>query len=644
MQIHFIGGKIMTELLFFNNIRFQIAAAAVLIIIIVDYIRNPHLKLMSTKCFHAMLVSVACNLVLDITTVYTITHMDTVPAAVNKICHQFFFASVLLVMLFIYMYIMILSHNQKRLTKKQLAVVALPLAVSAAVIAGGRLEYYYSDTAAYSYGPMANVLYVCGTVYLLLTLAVIYSCGSSLTRYQKVSVQMGIFIWIGIMLIQLLNHSLLISGLGLVFMVLCIYFSFENQRENHDSETQCFNRGAFHRQMDEYYQNRKPLYIVNFSVENYDRINTLLGHECGKKALLHVKSSIETYLEGDIFHSRSSMFTMFFIGEAPDSDKLYKIRTAAQSRIFTETGIICHINLIDLRRYTEHTDEAYELMTFMKEYQRHGGEHVCVLDDEIIEKKYRRDKIDKLLAEAVKTNGFEMVYQPIFCTKEGKFRSAEALVRMKNTGDLGFVSPEEFIPIAEEKGMIMDIGDITLRLVADFAKRSALDKRLEYIEVNLSGIQACAPELESRLTKITAECGIAPSFINLEITETAALDSGETFSSNVCALRNSGFSFSMDDFGTGYSNLSQMNQMRYDLVKMDKSIIWDAFGKENEKAERLLASVISLLKAINVKIVAEGVETKEMTDYLTEKGVDYLQGYYFSRPVNEEKFLEIISA
>ena len=109
-------------------------------------------------------------------------------------------------------------------------------------------------------------------------------------------------------------------------------------------------------------------------------------------------------------------------------------------------------------------------------------------------------------------------------------------------------------------------------------------------------------------------------------------------------IKELGVKLSMDDFGTGYSNLSQMNQMRYDLVKMDKSIIWDAFGKGNEKSERLLASVIRLLKAINVKIVAEGVETKEMTDYLTERGVDYLQGYYFSKPVNEDKFLEVISA
>lgn len=634
----------MTEFLFFNNIRFQLAAAAVLIIIIVDYIRNPHLKLMSTKCFRAMLISAACSIALDIVTVYTIIHMDTVPAAVNRVFHQLFFASVLLVLLFNFMYVMILSRNQKRLGKKQLVVTALPLAVSAVMIAVGRLEYFYSDTAVYSYGSMANAVYVCGIVYLILTFRVIYGSGSSLSQYQKVSVQMGIFIWMGIMLIQFINRSLLLSGLGLMLMVLCMYFSFENQRENHDSETQCFNRGAFHRQMDEYYQNRKPLYIVNFSVENYDRINTMFGHECGKRALLHVKSCIESYLDGDIFHSRSSMFTMFFIGAAPDCDKLCKIRTLVQNLNFAESEIICHINVIDLRKYTKHTDEAYELMTFMKEYPGHGGEPVCVLDNEIIEKKYRRDKIDRLLSEAVKTNGFEMVYQPIYCTKEGKFRSAEALVRLKNTGDLGFVSPEEFIPIAEEKGMIMDIGDMTLRLVAEFAKRSALDKKLEYIEVNLSGIQACAPELESRLTKITAEYGVAPAFINLEITETAALDSGETFSNNVTALRKSGFSFSMDDFGTGYSNLSQMNQMRYDLVKMDKSIIWDAFGKENEKAERLLASVISLLKAINVKIVAEGVETKEMTDYLTEKGVDYLQGYYFSRPVNEEKFLEIISA
>lgn len=631
-------------MLFFNNIRFQIAAAAVLIIIIFDYLRNPHLKLMSTNAFRAMLICTVCNLMLDISIVYTVTHLDTVPPQLNRFLHQLFIASVIMVLFFNFLYVLILNRNQERLTKRTFGAVIAPLAISAAVIIAGKLEFFASDKGAYSYGPMADMVYVCGLIYLVMTFGIIYSKKCTLSSYQKISVQVGMFIWLGSLVVQRIFPTALLSGLGCVLMVLCVYFSFENQRENYDAETMCFNRNAFHRQMAEYYANRKPLSIVNVTLENYERINTMYGHEYGRKAMLCTKEMIDGVLGGSVFHSRSNTFTVFYSDCEVDCRKLESLRHALCSYCFPDAQLEFRISVIDLRKYSNGTDEAYELMRFMKEYGKSSDEVICRLDDSIIEKKVRRDKIDKLLTEAVQNDGFEMVYQPIYSTEQGRFRSAEALVRMKNTGDLGFISPEEFIPIAEEKGLIMDIGDITLRLVADFAKRRTLTDKLEYIEVNLSGIQACAPELEGRLTKILAEYDIPPTFINLEITETAALDSGEAFDTNVSALRESGFSFSMDDFGTGYSNLSQMNQMRYDLVKMDKSIIWDAFGKGNEKSERLLASVIRLLKAINVKIVAEGVETKEMTDYLTERGVDYLQGYYFSKPVNEDKFLEVISA
>ena len=631
-------------MLFFNNIRFQIAAAAVLIIIIFDYLRNPHLKLMSTNAFRAMLICTVCNLMLDISTVYTVTHLDTVPPQLNRFLHQLFIASVIMVLFFNFLYVLILNRNQERLTKRTFGAVIAPLAVAAAVIIAGRLEFFASDKGAYSYGLMADMVYVCGLIYLVMTFGIIYSKKCTLSSYQKISVQVGMFIWLGSLIVQRIFPTVLLSGLGCVLMVLCVYFSFENQRENYDAETMCFNRNAFHRQMAEYYANHKPLSIVNVTLENYERINTMYGHEYGRKAMLCAKEMIDGVLGGSVFHSRSNTFTVFYSDCEVDCRKLESLRHALCSPCFPDAQLEFRISVIDLRKYSNGTDEAYELMRFMKEYGKSSDEVICRLDNSIIEKKFRRDKIDKLLTEAVQNDGFEMVYQPIYSTEQGRFRSAEALVRMKNTGDLGFISPEEFIPIAEEKGLIMDIGDITLRLVADFAKRRTLTDKLEYIEVNLSGIQACAPELEGRLTKILAEYDIPPAFINLEITETAALDSGEAFDTNVSALRESGFSFSMDDFGTGYSNLSQMNQMRYDLVKMDKSIIWDAFGKGNEKSERLLASVIRLLKAINVKIVAEGVETKEMTDYLTERGVDYLQGYYFSKPVNEDKFLEVISA
>ncbi len=143
---------------------------------------------------------------------------------------------------------------------------------------------------------------------------------------------------------------------------------------------------------------------------------------------------------------------------------------------------------------------------------------------------------------------------------------------------------------------------------------------------------------------------ITPGFINLEITETAFVESGEMLQENMIKLRQMGCSFSMDDFGTGYSNLSRMAEVVYDLVKLDKSLIWPCFdqenseinGLQNSKATAILENIIKLLLQLNVKIVAEGVETKEMATYLDNHGVTHLQGYYYSMPISEAAYYDFL--
>lgn len=155
------------------------------------------------------------------------------------------------------------------------------------------------------------------------------------------------------------------------------------------------------------------------------------------------------------------------------------------------------------------------------------------------------------------------------------------------------------------------------------------------------------PDIARHLQDILESENVPPTFINVEITETAAVSSEEVLIRNIRQLQQAGFSLSMDDFGTGYSNIAQINQIRYELIKLDKSMIWPAFDetknqKDRTMAKKLLLSAIRMLQSMDVKIVAEGVETREMVDFLTRQGVDYLQGYYFSRPVEKSKFIEFI--
>jgi EAL domain-containing protein (putative c-di-GMP-specific phosphodiesterase class I) len=266
------------------------------------------------------------------------------------------------------------------------------------------------------------------------------------------------------------------------------------------------------------------------------------------------------------------------------------------------------------------------------------------VNQEYIKSMERINTIEKILRKAIETDGFIIQYQPIYSVHQNRFASAEALVRLKDTTTLGYISPEEFITIAERKGMISELGAIVFEKVCIFMKSNQLNELgVSYIEINLSGIQCMDNNLPNQLHTIMKKYEIEPQCINLEITETASVETGELLHTNMKKLRSIGCSFSMDDFGTGYSNLSQMADLSYDLVKIDKSLLWRCFENNNEKAVILLQNVITMLISLNTKIVVEGVETKEQAEWLSKIGADYLQGYFYSKPISENEYITFLN-
>lgn len=638
------------------NIRFQLAAVSVLFVILFDYLKNKHLKLLSNQLFICILVTTIFNLVMDMSTVYTITHINKVAPTMNRLCHQFFIFSIILDLFFVCMYVLVLGNNQKRLKIRRLFLYLIPLLTSIIFIIFGKLQYHVSEKAVYSYGLMAYTVYICAFVYLVLSFRGALNKANNLKLNQRTLVVAGLTIWVIVLIIQMFNPRLLLSGIGFVLLTLAIYFSFENPMENADVETGTFNKNAFYKNFEEHFENNKPLILINIVCENYERINALFGHAKAIESLKYTKDLIRRYFSEDIYRFHRNVYTIFLqtndlSEQSYIAMNLNKLEYSLTHNEFSEAKIRYHIDVMDIKKFIASKDEAYELISYMADKNTSDEENVIYyLNEEVVNKKIRRDKIDQIITHALENDGFELYYQPIYWPSTGAFSSAEALLRFKESSELGYISPEEFIPIAEEKGLIMDIGDKVLELAASFIQKNNLQySGLKYIEVNLSGMQIVAPDIVNRLKQIMDKYGIINSFINLEITETAIIDAGDGFKKNVARLKDDKFSFSMDDFGTGYSNLAQMNEISYDLVKIDKSLLWSAFGfqsdlndEKKKKALTLLESVINMLKKFGAGIVVEGVETKEMAEYLIDTGVDHLQGYYYSRPVPEEKYLELL--
>lgn len=638
------------------SFRVQSLALAVVILLIIDFLKNKKLPLRSTVVFGCFLFVGAFNLVADFVSYFTLLNYQVVPGWVNRIVHIAFIGSLELLTVCLFLYVFYLQGEQKRLVKWQVILAVTPFVLAAVTSVFAPIEYVVDEHGAYSTGLMVYILYGSIVVYVLATCVLLFRKNNTVSKESnanyaraRITVAVGLGIWIVVALIQFITKYVLISSIGNSLMLLYIYLNFENPKRYADDETDTLNRQAFHIMVPEMLARRRTFWLVNFTVDDNDQISRSMGYDAMKVILRTAADRLRTVVpRSGFFHSRSNTLSVF-VSDRDQLDALLKRAGTADFQVPWNNGTFkpqYHITIMECPKYGGTSDEIYDTMGYVMEHHRHHEKgHVLWVDEETIRNRDYSKQVLAVLTKAVQEKAFDVVYQPIWSTQENRFASAEALVRLQDCGDLGFISPEIFIPMAEQHGMIGKIGSIVFEKVCSFASENRLwEKGVNYIEVNLSGMQSVDPALPAQLMSVMHKYGIQPKFINLEITETASIDGGEMLDVNMKRLRSLGCHFSMDDFGTGYSNLAKMAKVHFELVKLDKSLIWPAFGEKPEEPMVILNSCIAMILQLGAHIVAEGVETQEQADFLTEQGVNYLQGYYYSKPISGDTFLEKLSA
>lgn len=250
-----------------------------------------------------------------------------------------------------------------------------------------------------------------------------------------------------------------------------------------------------------------------------------------------------------------------------------------------------------------------------------------------------KNNMDRILTRAIKEQKFEMFYQPIYSIKDKKFVSAEALIRLTDE-EYGPISPAIFIPAAERKGLMIPIGDFVLESVFRFISEHDLrELGLSYIELNLSVAQCLQGDLSDKILALEKKYHVNPEYVNLEITETTYENIGDITDMNIKRLFENGFSFSLDDYGTGYSNMQRISRLPLKIIKIDKTMVDDM---ENKAGMSVMLNTVSMMKDIRKEIVCEGVETAEQLERLENLGVDFIQGYYFSKPLPADSFISFV--
>lgn len=635
------------------NIRLQIAAILIFIVLFVDFIRNKKIPLLSTRLFFIILIFCGINLIFDITTVYTITNLDKVNPIVNRFFHQLFIGSLDFVIFFLYLYVDTLGKKEKRFSINiKNTFKMIPIFLSIVIVIFAPLYYYNDGTYAYSYGPMTYTVYISVAIYMIMSIIDTFIYRKIISKENIFSIRLGISIWVISTVIQLFFPKILLSGLSLIIMFVILYFSFENPKEHLDEETKTFNKTIFLNYLNERFYSKKTYSLISVVIEGLSSINTTYGYETGSKVLRCISEEMNINKKVFAFHPSGNVITLIVLDKSNDYQIIVsKLKKFLDEPITIENEafpISAHIDIIksiDIKDYSP--SKIINTIMFMSSSTSSTENNTLIVyyDDKIKESQNRYITIEQMINNAIINDGFEMVYQPIYNTKDKIYSSAEALVRLKDTKTIGFVSPDEFIRISEKNGTIHQIGDIILDMVCKFISEYNLEKTsLKYIEVNLSAIQCSDALLPLKVKNVIEKYKIKPSFINLEITETAYTESSELLSNNIKELIDYGCSFSMDDFGTGYSNLSKISTTNYKLIKIDKSLIWPCFDSkiDSSKPFAILKNVLNMLNDLNIDIVAEGVETKEQEDYLILNNTKYIQGYYHSKPLKVNDFIDFI--
>ncbi|HUE78054.1 MAG TPA: EAL domain-containing protein [Sphingomicrobium sp.] len=389
-------------------------------------------------------------------------------------------------------------------------------------------------------------------------------------------------------------------------------------------------------------------------LDRFKLVNDSLGHARGDQLLIMVANRLRVVVTAEFGESlrrrpllarlAGDEFTLFFpeILSPADIERVARRIAVAISEPFELSGHSVDIGAsIGVSIYPDHGTSIESLMRAADIAMYHakssgGGQH-CLFDDKLAADHQEKVETERALTEAVQRDEFLLAFQPQLSLVSGEIAGAEALLRWNHPRD-GLRMPGTFIPIAERTGVITDIGDWVMAEVAAVLASwmsDGMDLRLAF---NVSPRQIDRADFFARLRQYFADQGVPLSLIELEFTESAAMEVSETVLAEIAALRSDGATIAIDDFGTGYSNLARLRTMPLDRVKLDPSLIADI--EHCERARVVVQAVIHLIRGVGCEIVAEAVETVAQADILRAMGCDVVQGYIFAQPMFEQEFID----
>ena len=451
---------------------------------------------------------------------------------------------------------------------------------------------------------------------------------------------------VSVLILQVIFPHILLSGTAMMVALLSIYLNFQTRKISLDNLTQLPNREYFVSTLSSRLRRGKKVSVIFLSLDDFKVINDTFGQKKGNACIKALASEMQTLCDkGQVFRYGGDDFMLM----VPPSEKKRCVKEL-QSRLALpwevegiSTRMSATIVSIDLPYKDEEGADPITLLDHTKRYAKmykKGG--YLPFDDKLLKLIRRKQIIVNSLFTSIENNTLRVVYQPIIRLSTRKADLFEALLRMNDT-DLQAISPAEFIPIAEELGIIDELTIWVLNTVCTLQKNLAEEGHVvPPITVNFSSSHFSNRKLLNKMLKLITSYPASKGKIIFEITESTFITTSfEKVLEMMTTFIENGIEFILDDFGTGYSNLSHMVNLPLKHIKMDKSLLWDTV--EMGKHRFLLELLQKVSKQMNIELIVEGVETKEHLSFLTSIESTLVQGFLFSVPLERDDFFKSIA-
>lgn len=624
---------------------FDICALLLISVVAVNYLCSKKIKSRSSSLYRTMLILTIVASVSDF--LYLVTkYMVVTPGWLYNTFNIIFYLAYTFTGILFLVYSDAFVYENSKIPKfryieaNALSVIAIVGVIMSAVCLYGGFEYMGTALSehVYEYIIFASQL---GAIVMAMIITLVYRQRLMLRHRYNVYLFLILNILAAVLQLVLSWH---LCCFALTIADLLLYITLQRPEEGLDSVSDLFNTHTFAFRVRERLKLGKPFYVCVAEISNMSIVNTTFGIHGGNEVIKETAKRLRAIVPKEYYVYRlGGVRFATILSNLKEFEKLEKQYSTVFKEPFEIGGSKLHLSAAACRiDFPEVTDNISDVDEIIKYYRTEAksSDKILIADKAAVERSRRRQKVDYAIQRAIKNNSFKVYYQPIYSVKNDSINACEALIRLIDP-ELGFIPPDEFIPIAEQTGRIVEVGRIVMEEVCRFLNEQKPENYgIEFVDVNLSVIQCMHPEITEDIDRILTKYGIPRSMVNLEVTETASAQSYALLQSRLNELHQSGFTISLDDFGTGFSSVEYLINFPFDVVKLDKSLVWAYMS--TKKYEPILKHYMPMLHGIGTKIVAEGVETIEMVNALKELGCDYLQGYYYSKPIPEDAFMEFI--